>query len=75
MLEFYFFVLEFDIGEFHTIHYSILHDIAINNYYKGITDEEKFLDIIDMLKIYGGKDISVVSNEYSPMMKKHIIKK
>jgi len=71
----YFFVLEFDIGEFHTIHYSILHDIAIINYYKGISDEEKFLDIIDMLKTYGDKDISIESNEYPHERKKHIIKK
>ena len=71
----YFFVLEFDINEFYIIHYSLLHDIAINNYYKSTTDEEKFLDIIEMLKTYGNEDLSIPSNQYSSYRKKQIIKK
>ena len=70
----YFFLLEFDIGEFYTIHYSMLHDIAIHNYYKGATDEEKFLDIIEMLNTYGDKDISRHPSEYCCGRKKRIIK-
>ena len=53
----YFFLLEFDMGEFSIIHYSLLQDIAITNYHRNMPVDEKFLDIIEMLDNYGNKDI------------------
>ena len=70
----YFFILEFDIAEFYIIHYSLLHDIAINHYYKSLPEDEKFFDIIEMLKSYSDKDFSIHLN-YSCDRKRHIIKK
>lgn len=70
----HFFILEFDISEFYTIHYSLLHDIAINNYHKSVSEDEKFLDIIEMLKNYSDKDFSLHPN-YSLLRKRHIIGK
>ena len=71
----YFFVLEFDIGEFYVIHYSILHDIAINNYYNSTSDEDKFLDIIEMLRTYGNKELSIQPDQCPPNRQKYIVKK
>ena len=70
-----FFELEFDIGEFYVIHYSILHDIAINNYYNNTSDEDKFLDIIEMLRVYGNKDLTIQHDQCPPSRQKYIVKK
>jgi len=70
-----FFILEFDLDKFYIIHYSILHDIAINNYYKGLAEDEKFLDIIEMLKTYSDKEFSIRPTHCPHNRKQHIVQK
>ena len=67
-----FLLLDFDIDEFYMVHYSLLHDIAINNYYKSMSEDEKFSDIIDLLKNHSDGDYSIQTN-CSPEKKKYII--
>jgi len=71
----HFFLLEFDICEFYIVHYSLLHDIAIKNYYKDISEDDKFLDIIEMLRVYSDKEFVIPEGGYTTTIKKRIISK
>ena len=70
----YFFLLEFDIEEFTNLHYPVLQDIAISNYYNDIQDDEKYLDILEMLNKYSKKDHHLNSLS-SQVKKKHVVNK
>ena len=69
-----FFLLEFDIEEFTNLHYPVLQDIAISNYYNDMMDDEKYLDILEMLNNYGEKDHHLNSLS-SQVKKRHVVNK
>ena len=56
------FLLEFNLKEFKIANYSALQDIAIHNYYKDVSDDEKFMDILEMLNHYGSMDHDLTVN-------------
>ena len=68
------FLLNFNINDFKIIHGALLQDIAIHNYYDDISEDEKFIDILEMLDNYANKDHNLDS-DCSEKIKKYIIKK
>ena len=57
-----FFLLDFDIEEFKVVQNTTLQDNAILYYYDNNSDDEKFLDILDMLDNYSTKGHQLTSS-------------
>lgn len=61
-----FFLSNFNIGSFYLNNESLLRDESIKSYYKELSDEEKYNDILTMLNVYAKYVPNIIIHAYFP---------